>query len=494
MLFVRRVLSAFACGVVVSAFTLPACVVKLADRNSPLPNGGVTGPPANCAAAQVPPGGAPGGEPTYKFVGRFDVVGEAPPAGSPPGTIAPRVFDWSGSYITAAFGGTDRVTVKIQIPGPGPDAPNLIPQDQMFEFVVDNLPTSTRRLTVKDLPDGRATNIPLEEYEIVGLDRNTQHEITIYKNTEAQKGAVIFKGMDLHGGQFLPPTRRARRIEFIGDSIICGYGNKGENATCPFEVKIRDAADQNGNPILRNNFPIPVTVPVTENQYLSFTAIAARKLDADAVTTCWSGKGVYKNYKEKADDPDSVSTVPQLWKDRTIASDPDGAKTLKSEGGNKWDFAGEPAEEKPQVVVAVLGTNDFARDTLPLTTDPTKLNGDNVPDGDLDNPVEFQKFFDAYLAFAKDIRATRPEAHIFLAVPPMLTDQFPLENARRRMKETLNRVAATMGDPKLYVMELVEQGFRYGLGCDYHPNLQVHTIMADQLVGAIQSKTCWPKK
>jgi hypothetical protein len=40
-------------------------------------------------------------------------------------------------------------------------------------------------------------------------------------------------------------------------------------------------------------------------------------------------------------------------------------------------------------------------------------------------------------------------------------------------------------------MELVEMGVRYGLGCDYHPNLEVHRIMADQVVGAIRSKTCW---
>jgi hypothetical protein len=44
----------------VTLLTLPACVVRLADRNSPEPNGGVTGAPANCGAIQVLPGGAPG--------------------------------------------------------------------------------------------------------------------------------------------------------------------------------------------------------------------------------------------------------------------------------------------------------------------------------------------------------------------------------------------------------------------------------------------------
>lgn len=75
----------------------------------------------------------------------------------------------------------------------------------------------------------------------------------------------------------------------------------------------------------------------------------------------------------------------------------------------------------------------------------------------------------------------------------MVTDQYPLDLARTKIRNTLNRIVLDM-EPrggKVYSMELVEQGFRYGLGCDYHPNLEVHRIMAKQLVGAIRSKTCW---
>ena len=58
-------------------------------------------------------------------------------------------------------------------------------------------------------------------------------------------------------------------MEFIGDSIICGYGDEGKNATCPFEVKVRDTIGPDGK-------AIPVSVPLTENQYESFTSQAAR--------------------------------------------------------------------------------------------------------------------------------------------------------------------------------------------------------------------------
>ncbi|HVH41038.1 MAG TPA: GDSL-type esterase/lipase family protein, partial [Labilithrix sp.] len=329
---------------------------------------------------------------------------------------------------------------------------------------------------------------PEENYDIKGLSPNEPHEVTIYKNTEAQKGAVVFKGFDLNGGTYLPPTRRVRRMEFIGDSIICGYGNEGKNATCPFEVEVRRPTDAQGNPIrTADGKQAIVTVPVTENQFLSFSALAARELDADAVTVCWSGKGVYKNYKERPLelDPDTKTTVPQLWETRTIGSD---------HVGSKWDFAQEKPDEIPQVVFISLGTNDFSRDTLPPPPDPSKLAGDNIPDGDMNDPAERAKFFDAYLALVRNVRLHRPQAHIFLGTPPMVTDQFPLDNARRNIRETLVNIVRTLdaeGDKKVYQMDLVEQGFRYGLGCDYHPNLEVHRIMARQLIGAVRSKTCW---
>lgn len=472
--------------VCVMVAAIPACVIPLADRNSPAKNGAVTGPAANCATETPLGKGAVGGEAAPKFVGRFFDLPDAPGEAE---------FDWSGNYITARFTGTDRITAKLALP---PNQHGVV-QDLVFTFQVDDRAPTTRRITVKTDPvTHQPTLEPLEDYEITGLTPNDEHEVTIYRNTEAQKGPVVFKGFDLGGGRFVPPTRRPRRIEFIGDSIICGYGDEGKNATCPFEVEVRTPKDAQGNPIKgEDGKPIVVSVPVTENQYLSFSSIAARELDADAVTVCWSGKGVYKNYKERTIiDPDTkqvvfeedtLTTVPQLWSTRTL-------------GGNtgeeyKWDFSKEKPEDMPQVVFISLGTNDFSRDTKPQSTDPTKLPGDNVPDGDMNDVNEREKFYQAYLAFVREVRAHRgPNAHIFIATPPMVTDQFPLDNARRNIKAILLSIVDAQqkaGDNRVYQMDLVEQGFRYGLGCDYHPNLEVHRIMAEQVVGAIRSKTCW---
>lgn len=474
--------------VCVTVLTLPACVIRLTDRNSPEPNGGVTGEPADCSVTPALPRGAPAGEAAPKLIGRF---------AHPPETPGEALFDWSGNSITVRFQGTSKITVKLRLPGE-------IPQDQLFTFVVDDRPPATRQITVKEDANGVPTLEPEERYDIVDLDPNVPHEVVIYKNTEAQKGAVIFKGFDLHGGALLPPTRRPRRIEFIGDSIMCGYGNEGKHATCPFEVKVRDARDAHGDVMIddASGEPIAVSVPITENQYLSFTSIAARELDADSVTICWSGKGVYKNYKERylvangefvrdaagnrQVDPESTVTVPELWETRTIASDGEDYA---------WDFAAEGPDEKPQVVVISLGTNDFSRDTAEPAADPSALEGNNVPDGLMNDPAEREELFKAYLALVEKVREHRgPDAHIFVATPPMVTNQFPLDGARDHLRDALLRIVRereAKGDTRVYQMDLVEQGFRYGLGCDYHPNLEVHRIMARQLTGAIRSKTCW---
>lgn len=476
-----RALRSVAC---VSFALLPACVVRLADRNAPEVNGAVTGAATNCALETPLPKGEPGGDAAPKFVGRFRAQ---------PDTPGEYEFDWSGNYVTARFTGTDHITAKLFLP---PDQNNVV-QDEMFVFQVDAREPELRQITVKSDAKGNPTLEPQEDYAVTGLDPSQPHEVTIYRNTEAQKGAIIFKGFDIGAGTYLPPTRRPRRIEFIGDSIICGYGNEGKNATCPFEVEIRRPKDASGKPIRgADGNEVVVSLPVTENQYQSFTAITARELDADAVTVCWSGKGVYKNYKERRVlnpdthqlefEEDTTTTVPQLWRTRTIGSNPDPTYA--------WDFTKEKPEEIPQVVFISLGTNDFSRDTLPENTDPTKLPGDNVPDGDMNSVTERQAFFQTYLQFVRDVRAARPTAHIFIATPPMVTDQFPLDNARRNLKAILLGIVDAQqkaGDTRVYQMDLVEQGFRYGLGCDYHPNREVHRIMADQLVGAIRSKTCW---
>lgn len=453
----------------------PACVVRLTDRNAPAPNGAITGAPADCSTVQVTPRSTIGGEAAIKFVGRFDL------------RIKDSVrFDWSGNYITARFNGTQVSARLVATEG-----------DVLFSAVLDGgEPREIHVLSGTAQPkDFKAP----ESYLLFDNLPPGEHEIVLHRDTEAQSGMTIFKGFDFGGGQLLPQRQRQRRIELIGDSITCGYGNEGNNATCPFDIEIRRQGDcpQGALPAdFEKQYPNcnVARVPFTENQYLAYSSIVGRRFDADVSTLCWSGRGVERNYREPTQGAaalDAKTTIPTLWRERTIGTKqnpPPGTPDDQLQNfGVPWDFTQEP---EPQVVLFNIGTNDYTRDVLDGNTPTDDGLGDNVPDGD----VNRESFKAVYRQFVSDVRAKRPNAHIILAVPPMLTDQFPSDNARRNLTEDLKSIAAEFdakGDKKVYAMELVEQGTRYGLGCDYHPNKMVHEIMAEQVAGAIRSKTCW---
>lgn len=423
----------------------PACVVRLTDRNTPLANGGVSGPDAVCAAEPFVPAGAPGGTAATSFVGRYDLTDPAKPR-----------FDWSGNSMSARFEGAE-VTWGAESA-----------REQVYEVVIDGVAQQVV------LPDFTNVARPVAT-RTHKLPQGT-HEITVVRSSEALFGDTVFVPFTFPGGTQLPPTQYERRIEIIGDSITCGYGNEGPNATCPYDVTIRQVKNEKSE--LED-----IKIPETQNIFLAYGSIVGRTLGAQVTTLCFSGKGIALNYREQGvgegkllnpndkPDPDARTTIPEYYL-RTVATE----KPDPERPGSSWDFAKEP---QPQVVLISAGQNDFGRDA----------NQDSVADG-----IDLAGFRAKYRTFVDNVRKLRPKAKIFLAVSPMVTDLFPLDNARSEFRSTLRGIVDELnagGDEDVFALELVEMGSRYGLGCDYHPNLAVHRIMAEQVVGAIRAKTCW---
>jgi lysophospholipase L1-like esterase len=155
------------------------------------------------------------------------------------------------------------------------------------------------------------------EYTLAESLSDAEHTVELYRRTEGSFGVSEITDIQVDG-ELLgvpPPTRR---IEILGDSITCGYGNEGADAFCNF------SAD-------------------TENHYMTYGAMAARTVGAQLSTVAWSGKGVIFNYGDDTSQP-----LPTLY-ERTVATEP-GA----------YDFP-SPAD----VVVINLGTNDFSTDNDP---------------------------------------------------------------------------------------------------------------------------------
>lgn len=190
--------------------------------------------------------------------------------------------------------------------------------------------------------------------------------------------------------------------------------------------------------------------PDTENHYLTYGAIAARNVDAELVTVAWSGKGVVCNY---GDDATSCTDPMPLYYGRTLPNRADST----------WDFS----RYQPQAVVINLGTNDMS-----TTSDPSE-----------------QEFTRAYADLLARVRTAYPDALILCTVGPLLNGA-DLTTARAYIAAAvLQRVSA--GDDAVQTFELAPTNASDGYGCDYHPSLRTHEIMAEALTTALRAELGW---
>ncbi|MBQ5549197.1 MAG: lipase, partial [Prevotella sp.] len=99
------------------------------------------------------------------------------------------------------------------------------------------------------------------------------HTVRLMYVIEGYELKPDFRGFILDKGSMLlpPPTLPERTIEFIGNSITCGYGNEAIVASDPFEYE-------------------------TENHYLTYAQLTCRALEARAHVVARSGIGVYRSY------------------------------------------------------------------------------------------------------------------------------------------------------------------------------------------------------
>jgi lysophospholipase L1-like esterase len=219
-------------------------------------------------------------EPVH-FVGRFDTTDPMGPSS-----------EWSGSDVLTHFTGTG---IAVALHGSA----------NQFAVSIDRATPTVFKF------DGTTTMSTLASGLAPGA-----HDLELSRRTEASFYPVEFGGFTVTGGAIVPtPFPYTRRIEMVGDSITCGYGDEGVGPSCPF------SAD-------------------TEDEYLAYGALTARALDAAHVSISWSGKGMYRNY-----DGSTTATMPLLY-DLTQPTDTTA----------RWDST----KYVPDVVVINLGTNDFA--------------------------------------------------------------------------------------------------------------------------------------
>lgn len=144
------------------------------------------------------------------------------------------------------------------------------------------------------------------------------HQLTITYIGEGYHTRPEFHGFILNNNTFLtsPAPLPSRKIEFIGNSITCGYGIEAADASAPYTEE-------------------------TANYYFTYAAKTARWLKAQAYVVARSGIGVYRNYNgPKTGDAVNMNTEYKY--------------TMLYDDSQLWDFT----RFTPDVVCVNLGTND----------------------------------------------------------------------------------------------------------------------------------------
>ena len=269
-------------------------------------------------------------------------------------------------------------------------------------------------------------------YEVARDLAPGEHTVLITKRTEGEVGSSRFFGFQVRGTLLEPPARPTKRLEFIGDSMTCGYGN---------QVSIPEPPA--GNPSTGFH-------SINENHDQAFPTFTARALGAESMTICHGGRGVYRNYDGTFHD-----TVPMLY-DRII---PYVTQPL-------WDFS----RYTPDVVLINLGTNDL-----------------NAPAAD---EVAFKK---AYTDFITRIRGNYPNAEIVCVVGVMLSDYYPKgEQAWTKAQAWTSAVVEgfnSRGDAQVHYLKLNPHDAPYGE--DWHPTVETHQQMANSISAYLRTLMGW---
>ncbi len=232
------------------------------------------------------------GAPAVRYIGRFDFADAQNPKTS-----------WPGARIVARFDGTGATATLSSTAGSEGGGGNWI------NVYVDGVAKP------KVLVDGANVQVALATGLAAGA-----HTVEIEKRTEASWGTLTFHGFTFDGGGKLlpPPARAARRIEFLAESTIDGFGVDGDvNTTC-----------MGGAP------------PEYDDARKSLAFYVTQALSAEHHLVAQSGKGLVKN-----EDPGDTTFYPALY-GRTLAENP----------ASSWDFT----SWTPDVVVISLGGTDYA--------------------------------------------------------------------------------------------------------------------------------------
>ncbi|WP_150272394.1 SGNH/GDSL hydrolase family protein [Paenibacillus tepidiphilus] len=174
---------------------------------------------------------------------------------------------------------------------------------------------------------------PVKTYTVFESSTEQQVTVRVLKLSEAAMSTAGIQEIVVEAAEGIIPTPgHVHRIEFIGDSITCGYGVDDEHELHPFST-------------------------ATEDVTKAYAYLTAEALQADYSMVSYSGYGIISGYTDN-DQKLTTHLLPDYYE-----------KVAKSEG--KLDGTLNPLEVSwdfsrfvPELIVINLGTNDdsFTKD------------------------------------------------------------------------------------------------------------------------------------
>jgi len=234
--------------------------------------------------------------------------------------------------------------------------------------------------------------------------------ISLVKLSETANSTIAIKSIDVVGS-IAPTEEKDLYIEFIGDSITCGYGVDDEDRNHHFSTSTEDCTK-------------------------AYAYKTAQMLDADYSLVAISGYGIISGYTGNPDKKSANQIMPKYYNDI-------GYSYSRGVAGIKWDF-----KRQPDAVVINLGTND-----------------ESYCKSDKDKQAEFTA---EYVNFLKQVREKNPDAEILCVLGVMGSGLY------KCVEEAVATYSAETGDTSVYAMRLANQDQADGIAADWHPTEKTH--------------------
>jgi hypothetical protein len=258
--------------------------------------------------------------------------------------------------------------------------------------------------------------------------------VQVIKLSECPMSTIGIKSLDIEAVSGISPaTDKAHRIEFIGDSITCGFGVDLEVAESIFTTN-------------------------TEDLTRAYAYKTAMNLDADYSMVCYSGYGIISGYTDNGEKVTN-ELVPTYY-DKIGFSHAKPLGTLELHN-TPWDFN----NFRPELVVINLGTNDDSYCQ--------------------DSEERQNEFTSEYVKFLKRVRIYNPDATILCTVGIMG------ERIYKAVEKAVVHFKGESGDKNIYSMKFAEQLPEDGLAVCWHPTEATHNKAAAAITEKIKEIMNW---